>query len=307
MPKKGEPFNGLETKEGFLLSTSIVLITISLIIGLATLWPVISKLWSDNPVGLQASFYNGVILPLLTVVIALLTVCPWLSWKQGLNHAKHFLAVLLIFIAFMGIFWTFFAVKEPTPLIAASFSVACMASWALYFMVLKHPLQKLSPVLVHMSLAVISLGVAFSGPYKVEQEVALERGQEIQIDTFTVKLLEIYEGRERTGRYDFLEAELLVTQNGKETGIAQAQRRIYASFPQNAYAEASTIFSLGKEFYATFLGLDEKTRAVMRLSVHPLVNWLWIGGTIMSLTPFISVYANRKRRKSTQENPPENS
>ena len=307
MPKKGEPFNGLETKEGFLLSTSIVLITISLIIGLATLWPVISKLWSDNPVGLQASFYNGVILPLLTVVIALLTVCPWLSWKQGLNHAKYFLAVLLIFIAFMGIFWTFFAVKDPTPLIAASFSVACMASWALYFMVLKHPLQKLSPVLVHMSLAVISLGVAFSGPYKVEQEVALERGQEIQIDTFTVKLLEIYEGRERTGRYDFLEAELLVTQNGKETGIAQAQRRIYASFPQNAYAEASTIFSLGKEFYATFLGLDEKTRAVMRLSVHPLVNWLWIGGTIMSLAPFISVYANRKRRKSTQENPSENS
>lgn len=174
-------------------------------------------------------------------------------------------------------------------------------------MVLKHPLQKLSPVLVHMSLAVISLGVAFSGPYKVEQEVALERGQEIQIDTFTVKLLEIYEGRERTGRYDFLEAELLVTQNGKETGIAQAQRRIYASFPQNAYAEASTIFSLGKEFYATFLGLDEKTRAVMRLSVHPLVNWLWIGGTIMSLAPFISVYANRKRRKSTQETPSENS
>lgn len=166
---------------------------------------------------------------------------------------------------------------------------------------------KAFPVLVHMSLAVISLGVAFSGPYKVEQEVALERGQEIQIDTFTVKLLEIYEGRERTGRYDFLEAELLVTQNGKETGIAQAQRRIYASFPQNAYAEASTIFSLGKEFYATFLGLDEKTRAVMRLSVHPLVNWLWIGGTIMSLAPFISVYANRKRRKSTQENPPENS
>lgn len=95
-----------------------------------------------------------------------------------------------------------------------------------------------------------------------------------------------------------MEAELLVMQDGKEVGITQAQRRIYASFPQNAYAEASTIFSLGKEFYATFLGLDEKTRAVMRLSVHPLVNWLWIGGTIMSLAPFITVYAFRRRKKT---------
>lgn len=302
MPNKGTPFNGLETKEGFLLATSVVLITISLIIGFATLWPVISKLWTENSVGLQAGFYNSVILPLLTVIIALLTFCPWLSWKQGLSHGRHFLGVVLSFLVFMGVFWALFDVKEPLPLIAASISCACMISWTLYFAVLKYPLAKLSPVLVHISLAVMALGVAFSGPYKVEQEVALARGQEIAVDSFKVKLLELYEGRDRTGRYDFLEAELLVTdKNGKEVGISQAQRRIYASFPQNAYAEASTIFSLGKEFYATFLGLDEQTRAVLRLSVHPLVNWLWIGGTIMSLAPFITVYAMRRRKLENKQ------
>lgn len=300
MPNRGTPFSGLETKEGFMLSGSVVLITISLIIGFATLWPVISKLWSNNPVGLQANFYNTIILPLLTVILALAAFAPWLSWQKGLAHTKYFLIVLVVFIAFMGIFWTFFAVKEPTALIAASLAIACMASWGLYFVFLKYPLYRLSPVLVHISFAIMALGVAFSGPYKVEQEAALERGQEMQIDTFTVKLNELYEGREQSGRYDFLEAELLVMQDGKEVGITQAQRRIYASFPQNAYAEASTVFSLGKEFYATFLGLDEKTRAVMRLSVHPLVNWLWIGGTIMSLAPFITVYACKRHRKTAQ-------
>ena len=300
MQNKGTPFSGLETKEGFLLSGAVVLITISIIIGFATLWPVISKLWSANPVGLKANFYNNIILPLLTVILALAAFAPWISWQQGLSHTKNFLVVLVTFIAFMGIFWVFFAVKEPTALIAASLSVACMLSWILFFAAMKYPLYKLSPVLVHISFAIMALGVAFSGPYKVEQEVALEKGQEMQIDVFTVKLNELYEGREQNGRYDFLEAELLVMKDGKEIGITQAQRRIYASFPQNAYAEASTIFSLGKEFYATFLGLDEKTRAVMRLSVHPLVNWLWIGGTIMSLAPFITVYACRRRKKTTQ-------
>ena len=207
----------------------------------------------------------------------------------------------------MGIFWSVFAVREPTALIAASLSLACIVSWILFFAVLKYPFYKLSPILVHISFAIMALGVAFSGPYKVEKEVALEKGQEIQIDTFTVKLNELYEGREQNGRYDFLEAELLVMKDGKKIGITQAQRRIYASFPQNAYAEASTIFSLGKEFYATFLGLDEKTRAVMRLSVHPLVNWLWIGGTIMSLAPFITVYACRRRKKTAQSTASSNS
>ncbi len=298
MPNRGSAFNGLETREGFLLSACVVLITISIIIGFATLWPVISKLWSNNPVGLQANFYNSIILPLLTVILALAAFAPWISWQQKFSNTKYFLVVLVTFIVFMGVFWLFFAVKNPTALIAASLSIACMVSWALYFAELKYAVYKLSPVLVHVSFAIMALGVAFSGPYKIEQEVALERGQELQIDTFTVKLNELYEGREQSGRYEFLEAELLVMQDGKEVGITQAQRRIYASFPQNAYAEASTIFSLGKEFYATFLGLDEKTRAVMRLSVHPLVNWLWIGGTIMSLAPFITVYAFRRRKKT---------
>lgn len=301
MPNKGEAFSGLETKEGFLLSTSVVLITISLIIGFATLWPVISRIWSENPVGLQADFYNRIILPLLTVIIALLTCCPWLSWKQGLSYPKYFLGVVLSFIVFMGIFWAFFDVKDPMPLIGAGISSACIVSWALYFIALKYPTAKLSPVLVHISLAIMGLGVAFSGPYKVEKEVTLERGQEIQIDTFKVKLVELYEGRERNGRYDFLEAELLLTKDGEEAGTLLAQRRIYANFPKNAYAEASTMPSLGKEFYATFLGLDEQTRAVLRLSVHPLVNWLWIGGTIMSLAPFITVYHSRKRRSKTEQ------
>ena len=301
MKNRGENFSGLETKEGFLLSTAVVLISISIIIMFATLWPVISKLWSENPVGLQADFYNRVILPLFTIIIALLTCCPWLSWSQGVNKGKYALVVLVSFLVAMGVFWTMFNVKDPLPLIAASISIAGIISWALYFYSVKYTINKLSPVLIHISLAVMALGVAFSGPYKVEQEVALSRGQEIKIDTFTVKLKELYEGRERTGRYRFLEAELIISKDGKEIATLQPQRRIYENFSQNAYAEASTMPSLGKEFYATFLGVDEQTRGVLRLSVHPLVNWLWIGGTIMSLAPFITIYTMRRRKENKKE------
>ena len=45
--------------------------------------------------------------------------------------------------------------------------------------------------------------------------------------------------------------------------------------------------------YASLLGLDEDSHVVVKLSVEPLVNWLWIGGTIMCLVPLLGL----RRRK----------
>ena len=58
---------------------------------------------------------------------------------------------------------------------------------------------------------------------------------------------------------------------------------------KQAFAEAATHPSLGNEFYATLLGLDDRQRAVLRLSANPLVNWLWIGGALMTLAPLLGL------------------
>jgi len=63
------------------------------------------------------------------------------------------------------------------------------------------------------------------------------------------------------------------------------------------FAEAAVIPSLGNEFYATLMAVDQQNRAVFRLSSNPLVNWLWIGGILMCLLPFVSF-----RRRNGREN-----
>ena len=64
---------------------------------------------------------------------------------------------------------------------------------------------------------------------------------------------------------------------------------MFAKFGKQAFAEAATHPSLGNEFYATLLGLDDRQRAVLRLSANPLVNWLWIGGALMTLAPLLGL------------------
>ena len=89
----------------------------------------------------------------------------------------------------------------------------------------------------------------------------------------------------------------IVDDDGKLIGIAAPQRRVYAKWGQMQFAEAAVIPSLGNEFYATLMAVDQQNRAVFRLSSNPLVNWLWIGGILMCLLPFVSF-----RRRNGREN-----
>ena len=112
-----------------------------------------------------------------------------------------------------------------------------------------------------------------------------------QVGPYTVTLANLYEGRGAT--FDFIEAELQLSRGGDAVGTVSAQRRLYDKFQRSAFSEAVTHPSLGNEFYATLLGVNG-TKAVLRMSANPLVNWLWIGGALMSLAPFIAL--GRRRR-----------
>ena len=101
----------------------------------------------------------------------------------------------------------------------------------------------------------------------------------MKVGQFEVTFKNLYEG-EGAG-YIFLEGELEVRKDGKLIGIAAPQRRVYAKWGQMQFAEAAVIPSLGNEFYATLMAVDQQNRAVFRLSSNPLVNWLWIGGILM--------------------------
>lgn len=282
---------GLETREGFLVMTAWALLAVAVIILAATLWPVLSALWSDSAMGLEATFYNRTCLPLFTVVIALLAVCPWLGWRGGIRDGRRLAAVLAVFVLALTGFWKA-GVRQPLPLMAASLGSAALISVALA-LARRSPWRSgptLAAGLVHLGLVLTALGIAFSGPYKTEVQTQIARGESVKVGPYTARLRELYEGRDAAGSYTFLEAELELTDDdGSPLGSVAPQRRIYAKFDQMAFSEAATRPSLGREFYATLLGVDGEQRAVLRLSSTPLVSWLWIGGAFMTLAPLLGL------------------
>jgi cytochrome c-type biogenesis protein CcmF len=289
------PLDGMLSKPGILLVVVWLLLALGGLVFLGVNWPVISGLWSENTVGLGPDFYNRVCLPPLSLVVLLLGFCPWLAWKSGFKSRLGLgLTLGALILGGGGLFLT--GMVKPLALFAASSAVAVLVSIVALFVIngsLTRQMWAWGAYGVHVGVALVALGIAFSGPYQVDEEAILHKGEVLKVGDyeFLYKEFAIKPSPSMTA----YEARLMVAQNGKPLGILTPQKRMYANFDQS-FAEVSIIPSLGDELYATLLGFDEDENISIKISIHPLVNWLWIGGTLMCLMAFFCL---RRQREAT--------
>lgn len=306
---------GLDSREGFLVLTCWALIALAVIILVATMWPVFTAFWKETvmglarevqldaaghdhggAVGLTADFYNRVCMPLFAALIAILSLCPWLGWNGGVRDMRRLLLVVCVFIgSAAALYW--FGYRIPVALLGGSAAVASLVSTLMLLASapVRRSRQSFAAYAVHFGLALMALGIAFSGPYTIEANPVISVGQTTRVGQFDVLLRNMYEGR--GPGYIFIEAELVVSKDGKELGVASPQRLVYEKWGQMQFAEASTVPSLGNEFYATLMAIDRQGQVSLRLSSNPLISWLWIGGLIMCLLPFLSLRSTPRKEE----------
>jgi cytochrome c-type biogenesis protein CcmF len=294
--RRGRDLSGALNRQGALVLVSWVFLALGAIVLLGTMWPLISKLWSDNPVGLGPDFYNRVTPPLFTLAVLILAACPWLGWKAGLREKRGFwAAVAVVVLAGAGVFWAF-GYAGVMPLLGAGVGAAVVAG-SLLLAVLEPSWRTrrfLGVAGIHLGMGLVALGVAVSGPYATSREAILPPGGSLEMGAYTVE----HRGLEQRREPGMLiaQAELSVTRDGEIVGTMRPQRRMYANFDQ-PFAEVSTIFSLGEELYAVLLGFDREGGVSLKFAVNPLINWIWIGGTIMCLAALACLSGPRREDK----------
>jgi cytochrome c-type biogenesis protein CcmF len=323
---RAKALEDLTSREGLLLLVAWLLLAIAFIILIATMWPVIIAALGgiaeylpaalaaripDKPMGLEPAFYNRTCLPLFALFAVLLLICPWRKWiiregAGGFFRPRLLLAVLSAAAATAAVLW-YSGIQRPIALLAAACSLAALMGLVLLFggnRALFRVRSTLAAHGVHFGLLLMILGVAFSGPYQQQFTLELVRRQPAAVGKYRVMLNELYEGESQIGpggkpNYQFVEAELLVSgADGAVIGRLSPQRRLYTNFEQQVYAEVDTIFNLGNEIYSTLLGVDKNGKATLAVNVNPLINWLWIGGTLMCLFPFLGL--KRVRREDDE-------
>ncbi|MFW6235365.1 MAG: heme lyase CcmF/NrfE family subunit [Desulfovibrionales bacterium] len=293
----GQPLS----RQGLIVLLAMILSLLGLIVLLGTMWPVISSLWSDNPVGVDARFYNRTTLPFFVLITALLAVCPWLSWKEGVRHLKFFVIVLVVWVVALAGLWLLGDMTMILPLLGAGSAMAVLATVVLFTAAdpgVRRVRRLWGVYGTHAGLALIVLGVAFSGPYKVEREFILEPGGTANISSYQLEYNTLKE--RSTSSLDAIRAEIDVFKNGERIGTLNPERRVYRNFNQ-PFAEVSVIPGLGDEVYATLLAATPESVISIKVSINPLVNWIWIGSVLMCLAAFFCLKGRRSTAPETTQ------
>ncbi len=179
------------SKEGLLVFVAWILMALSLVILIATMWPVIVNallslgsifpalkgILPAAPQGLEPSFYNRTCLPLFALLSVLLLFCPFRQWKKGWSTPKVMLVALAVLVIAANYFISI-SLVHPVAVLGASSAVAAIAGIIGMF-VAKPALLKIPNTLaahgVHLGLLLIVLGVAFSGAYQTSFQMMLNR------------------------------------------------------------------------------------------------------------------------------------
>lgn len=280
--------DGIVGRHGLMLVASWIFLCLGLIVVLGSFWPVLSRPFVSNPVGLEAGFYNRVCLPLFVIISILFFICPWLKWKQGISDRMGLYPALGVFILSCGgyVLW---GMRDVWPVLGAAAATSGIFTVLLLFARnkgLRSSRMHWGIYGVHLGIAVMVLGISFSGPYSLEKEVILSPGKEVSLGGYDFSYVDFKQ--KRTPAMQIFQAEIEVTQNGENVGTLKPQKRLYRNFDR-PFAEVSVIPSPGNELYSTLLGFTEDKVGTFKLRINPLVNWIWIGGTLVCLIAFLAM------------------
>jgi len=290
----------LGSRQGLIVLLVWLLVALAVVVLLGTIWPVISQLWESKPKGVNQGFYNTICLPLFTGMAMLLAVAPWLGWRGGLWKPKVALIPVAAWVCVVGV-GVGLGIKPMLAVAGVGAAVAVLVSLFLLAIVTPKAVRTrafLSSHGSHMAFALIVLGVAVSGPFQTSRELPLSPGEGFSFGGYDFK----YSGlrNEKSVEVAIDEAVIEVSKDGKRLGELTPQRRVYRNY-DHPNSEVSTLFSLGEELYATIHDIEGERVLPLKVTINPMVNWVWIGSLGICLLPLLAWRTRRAQGGQTHE------
>ena len=135
--------------------------------------------------------------------------------------------------------------------------------------------------IIHVGIVLMFLGFAGAG-YKLDRQVLMNPGDVVEIGRFTVEHARIVETDD--GQKQMITADMIITKDGQPAGEIYPARWFFRKHETEPTTEVAFRRSFSEDLYVTlgtFTLADQS--AAFQITVNPLVNWIWLGFTIMAL------------------------
>jgi cytochrome c-type biogenesis protein CcmF len=306
------------SREGAFLFNNLILIVIAFSVFWGTLFPVISEAVRGTKVTVGPPFFNQVNIPLGLFLLLLTGIGPLIAWRRASpeNLKRQFLwpttAMVVTFVSLAAIrmtdWWSVMAYALGAFVVGTVLQEFVRGTGARHrlhaesyplalFRLVGRNRRRYGGYVVHLGM--VMLFAAFAGlAFKRETEVTLKPGQSVDVKSpygWTYRIT-----HQSVSQYEQLNrfvtaASVDVTRNGKYIGTMKSEKRQHLDSLGRPTFEPSTEVAIRsdmkEDLYIVFAGAVQGTEeAVYRITINPLVWWVWYGGMVLAAGGLITLW-----------------
>jgi cytochrome c-type biogenesis protein CcmF len=288
------------SRESFLLLNNALLVAGLSLILLGTLYPLFIDALELGKVTVGAPWFNLMFLVPMLPLLLLLGVGMHAAWKRGLLGLLRNRLYAAAGLAVAGaILIGAAAYADLKPMTTLGFALALwvmMSALLIPVMRLRArqplPAAVVGMVIAHFGVGLVTFGITGVQSYKVEKDFALGVGEAATIAGYDFRL-----GAMRNVRgpnYSAVEADVVVSRDGKPVTVLHPQKRLYNS-GGNPMTEAGIEVGAARDLFAA-LGDDlGQGRWSVRLQYKPLIRYIWLGAILIALGGVAAAFDRRYR------------
>ena len=279
------------SKETFVLVNNWFMMFYLITVLLGTLYPIFTDAISNNKISVGPPFYNSVIIPVVIIFLFFMAIGPNAKWiKNKFTDLKIYLLIILasIFLNFI-IFFFFKSYSIISNLIVISSLFLILSSIIDFF---KKISLNFPRVISHLSFGFLILFIGLNHNFSIEKDFNLKKGEIKQIDNFKFHLqdLKLVQDTNYKAVIGQLKVNDMLT---KEEKVLKPEIRIYDS-PKTLTYEASIQTNFIRDYYLTMSNIDRSDYYNIKFQKKPLMIWIWISVTMLSLGGFLSLLRHAK-------------
>jgi cytochrome c-type biogenesis protein CcmF len=284
----------------FVIWNNWLMVLLAFVILVGTLFPFFSGLLSDHKIALKSEYFTKITAPGGLVLLLLLSVCPHLI-QHGLGRGWRTVGAVITGIASVLI-WVLAGSLAIAYLVACAFVGLNLAADVVQRYARRKgggsftaSLRWHGARVVHIGVLMAFVGIAGSGGFGVEKQVALKPGERVQVGRFTLT----YDDLNTSGGPNF-------TAVAAEVSVSKGQRPLGRLAPSIAFyrqsgkrtSEVDIRRTLTGDLYLALTEADNGSKLInLTVFIKPLINWIWIGTVLMVLGTAIVLAAGLGRQR----------
>jgi cytochrome c-type biogenesis protein CcmF len=312
-PASEPPMESVMSREAALLANNVLLVVGAFVILAGTVFPILAEWVTGDRIAVGPPYFTTAMTPVIGVLLILMAAGPLLPWRGGRGDEAARRLALPGAVAVLGA-GTAAAVGVRTGgvltiLLLCIFVAAAVvveiraglaeqradrpAAGAGLLRLIAGNRRRYGGYTAHLGLVVLLAAATVSGAFATTAQGTVGPGETLRVGAYDVR----YDGARRYRGPGLRLTEAAVTVRRGDTVLPVLRpRHVVHEERDEVTADVAIRSTWRDDLYIVLMGISTDGRATFRISVNPMLPWLWLGALLMLAGGITAALPRRRAR-----------